>query len=72
MMLLSAAPVSPDRLAEGVTRFGPCIAQSWGQAESPFLLTYLAPEVVASAAEWLAPTSQLRPGHVLLAGRGDG
>lgn len=55
MLLLSAAPVSPERLAEGVARFGPCIAQSWGQAESPFLLTYLPPEAVASAASGHAP-----------------
>ncbi|HEX4093045.1 MAG TPA: AMP-binding protein [Trebonia sp.] len=50
MILLSAAPVSPDRFAQGVEVFGPCLAQSWGQAESPFVLTYLTPEVVAAAA----------------------
>jgi acyl-CoA synthetase (AMP-forming)/AMP-acid ligase II len=50
MILLSAAPVSPERFAQGVEVFGPCLAQSWGQAESPFMLTYLAPEEVAAAA----------------------
>lgn len=50
MILLSAAPVSPDRFAQGVEVFGPCLAQSWGQAESPFMLTYLTPEEVAAAA----------------------
>ncbi|MDR7255067.1 acyl-CoA synthetase (AMP-forming)/AMP-acid ligase II [Nocardioides sp. BE266] len=50
MMLISAAPVSPDRFAEGVNAFGPCVAQSWGQAEVPFMATYLSPEDVAAAA----------------------
>lgn len=50
MILLSAAPVSPDRFAQGVSVFGPCLAQSWGQAESPFVVTYLTPEEVAAAA----------------------
>jgi acyl-CoA synthetase (AMP-forming)/AMP-acid ligase II len=30
--------------------FGPCLAQCWGQAEAPFMLTYLTPEEVAAAA----------------------
>ncbi len=50
LMLLAAAPVSPDKLARGVATFGSCIGQCWGQAEAPFLLTYLAPEEVAAAA----------------------
>src|SRR3546814_224509 len=49
MMLIAAAPVSPDRFADGVEAFGPCIAQSWGQAEVPFMATYLSPEEVAAA-----------------------
>jgi fatty-acyl-CoA synthase len=49
MLLISAAPVSPDRFGQGVELFGPCIAQSWGQAESPFVVTYLSPEDVAAA-----------------------
>ncbi len=49
MMLIAAAPVSPDRFADGVDAFGPCIAQSWGQAEVPFMATYLSPEEVAAA-----------------------
>jgi fatty-acyl-CoA synthase len=50
MMLVGAAPVSPDKLGHGVEVFGPCIAQAWGQAEAPFLLTYLSTEDVAAAA----------------------
>jgi fatty-acyl-CoA synthase len=50
MMLIAAAPVSPDKLGQGVEVFGPCIAQCWGQAEAPFLLTYLSTEDVADAA----------------------
>ena len=50
MMLVTAAPVSPSELARGVTTFGPCIAQCWGQAESPLLMTWMAPDVLAAAA----------------------
>jgi acyl-CoA synthetase (AMP-forming)/AMP-acid ligase II len=49
MLLVAAAPVSPERFGLGVDVFGPCIAQCWGQAEAPFLLTYLSPEEVAAA-----------------------
>ncbi|WP_205697128.1 AMP-binding protein [Conexibacter sp. SYSU D00693] len=49
MLLVAAAPVSPDRLGQGVAAFGPCVAQCWGQGEAPFLLTYLSPEEVAAA-----------------------
>lgn len=50
MMLLAAAPVSPDKLGQGTEVFGPCVAQCWGQAEAPFLLTYLSTDDVATAA----------------------
>jgi acyl-CoA synthetase (AMP-forming)/AMP-acid ligase II len=49
MLLIAAAPVSPEKFGEGVRVFGPCIAQCWGQAEAPMLLTYLTPEEVAAA-----------------------
>lgn len=49
MLLIAAAPVSPDKLGQGVEVFGPCVAQCWGQGESPFLLTYLSPQEVAAA-----------------------
>lgn len=42
--LISAAPVSPDRLKEAVEAFGPVMCQAFGQAEAPFFLTYLSPE----------------------------
>ena len=41
--LISAAPVSPDRLREAVAAFGPVMHQAFGQAEAPFFLTYLSP-----------------------------
>ncbi|MBA2558638.1 MAG: AMP-binding protein [Propionibacteriales bacterium] len=50
MLLIAAAPVSPEKLGEGVRVFGPCVAQCWGQAEAPMLLTYLPPEEIAAAA----------------------
>jgi fatty-acyl-CoA synthase len=50
MLLLSAAPVAPEKLARGVQLFGPCVCQCYGQAEAPFMLSWLPPEVVAAAA----------------------
>jgi acyl-CoA synthetase (AMP-forming)/AMP-acid ligase II len=49
ILLIAAAPVSPEKFGDGVRAFGPCIAQCWGQAEAPMLLTYLPPEEVAAA-----------------------
>lgn len=48
--LVSAAPVSPDKLREAVEVFGPCMCSCWGQAESPFFLTWLSPRDVAAGA----------------------
>ena len=48
--LVSAAPVSPDKLREAVEVFGPCMCSCWAQAESPFFLTWLSPHDVAEAA----------------------
>jgi acyl-CoA synthetase (AMP-forming)/AMP-acid ligase II len=48
--LVSAAPVSPDKLAEAVEIFGPCMCSCWGQAESPFFLTWLSPKDVHEGA----------------------
>jgi len=39
--LISAAPVGADKLREAVGAFGPVMCQAFGQAEAPFLLTYL-------------------------------
>jgi acyl-CoA synthetase (AMP-forming)/AMP-acid ligase II len=49
MLLIAAAPVAPEKFGAGVRAFGPCLAQCWGQAEAPMLLTYLSPEEVAAA-----------------------
>ena len=48
--LVSAAPVSPDKMKEAVDIFGPCMCSCWGQAESPFFLTWLSPQDVYQAA----------------------
>ena len=42
--LISAAPVSADKLREAMGAFGPVMCQAYGQAEAPFFLTYLSPE----------------------------
>ena len=47
--LIAASPVSPDKLAEAVDVFGPCLCQCYGQVEAPMLITYLPPAELASA-----------------------
>lgn len=42
--LISAAPVSADKLREAVTAFGPVMCQSFGQAEAPFFAAFLSAE----------------------------
>lgn len=39
-----ASPISPSVLSRGEERFGRVFAQTYGQAESPMVITYLAPE----------------------------
>ncbi|MGE3775326.1 MAG: AMP-binding protein [Gammaproteobacteria bacterium] len=48
--LIAASPVSPDKLAEAVEVFGPCMCQCYGQVETPMLITYLPPAEIAAAA----------------------
>ena len=47
--LIAASPVAPDKLAEAVELFGPCMCQCYGQVEAPMLITYLPPEELAAA-----------------------
>jgi acyl-CoA synthetase (AMP-forming)/AMP-acid ligase II len=48
--LIAASPVAPDKLAEAVEVFGPCMCQCYGQVEAPMLVTYLPPADLAAAA----------------------
>ena len=48
--LIAASPVAPDKLAEAVEVFGPCMCQCYGQVEAPMLITYLSPQELAAAA----------------------
>jgi acyl-CoA synthetase (AMP-forming)/AMP-acid ligase II len=48
--MVSSAPVAADKLKEGVGIFGPCLCQSFGQAESPVILTWQDPATIAAAA----------------------
>lgn len=41
--IYAAAPISVDKLVEAVDVFGPVMAQTFGQAEAPMILTYLSP-----------------------------
>jgi fatty-acyl-CoA synthase len=40
-ILYGAAPISPERLAEGLERFGPVFMQLYGQSEAPNFITRL-------------------------------
>jgi fatty-acyl-CoA synthase len=48
--MVSSAPVAADKLKEGLEIFGSCLCQSFGQAESPVILTWQDPATIAAAA----------------------
>lgn len=50
MLLITAAPVAPEKLRQGVETFGPCMCCEWGQTEAPMILTWLDAKTVAAAA----------------------
>jgi len=50
MLLLAASPVAPEKFAQGVEVFGPCVCQCYGQVESPLMISWLDSETVAAAA----------------------
>ncbi len=53
--MVSSAPVAADKLKEGLAIFGPCLCQSFGQAESPVILTWQDPATIAAAARGVHP-----------------
>ncbi len=42
--IYAAAPMSSEKLKEAIEVFGPVMAQTYGQAESPMLCTFLSPQ----------------------------
>ncbi len=68
-LLIAAAPVSPDKLREGIRRFGPVVCQCFGQAESPMLVSWLSPGVLAAAAAGVHPERLTSCGQVTSATR---
>ena len=58
--LIAASPVAPDKLAEAVEVFGPCMCQCYGQVEAPMLITYLSPQELAMAARDSALAHRLK------------
>jgi fatty-acyl-CoA synthase len=52
-ILYGAAPISPERLAEGLDRFGPVFMQLYGQSEAPNFITRLPREAHDAANERL-------------------
>lgn len=47
--LVAASPIAPDKLAEAVEVFGPCLCQCYGQVEAPMMLTYLTQTEIVEA-----------------------
>ena len=47
--IVAAAPIAPDKLAQAVEVFGPCMCQYYGQAEAPMAVSFFAPYEVAEA-----------------------
>ncbi len=43
-MIYAAAPMSASKLAEAIELFGPVMTQTFGQAESPMICTFMSPE----------------------------
>ncbi|WP_298163518.1 AMP-binding protein [Brevundimonas sp.] len=43
----SAAPMSPDRIAQAIQRFGPVVSTLYGQTEAPMTIAGLSPEDMA-------------------------
>lgn len=58
--VVAASPVSPDKFKEAVEVFGPCMCQTYGQAEAPAFLTWLTPAQTAQAARDPAFAHRLR------------
>jgi acyl-CoA synthetase (AMP-forming)/AMP-acid ligase II len=47
--IVAASPVAPDKLAEAVEVFGPCMCQFYGQAEAPMVVTFLSQREIVAA-----------------------
>ncbi|TXL71622.1 AMP-binding protein [Vineibacter terrae] len=62
-LIVAAAPIAPDKFREAMEVFGPCICQSFGQAEAPMLLTFL------STADLLEATAPGAPARFASCGR---
>src|SRR5439155_20637256 len=63
VLILSGAPMSADKMRRGVEIFGPCLAQAYGQVESPSLVTWLEPEGVARSVAGDHPARLMSCGH---------
>lgn len=50
----SAAPMSPDRIAQAIARFGPVVSTLYGQTEAPMAIAGLSPEDMADPAKCAA------------------
>ncbi len=48
-VISAAAPIAPQKIVEGVALFGPVMAQSFGQTEAGFPLTWMSPAETVAA-----------------------
>ena len=48
-VISAAAPIAPEKVAEGVQKLGPVMCQAYGQTEAGFPLTWISPEEWAEA-----------------------
>lgn len=58
-----AAPISPTRLGEAISKIGPVMAQLFGQSEAPMMISTMAPR------DHFAPDGAIATGRLLSAGR---
>ncbi|MGE0151923.1 MAG: class I adenylate-forming enzyme family protein [Reyranellaceae bacterium] len=49
-VISAAAPIAPQKIVEGIETFGPVMAQSFGQTEAGFPLTWMSPAETLAAA----------------------
>lgn len=63
--IVAASPVAPDKLAEAVHVFGPCMCQLYGQAEAPMVISFLSQsEIVAATTDPLIRKRLMSCGRV--------
>lgn len=58
--IYAAAPISEEKLKLAIDVFGPVMAQTFGQAESPMICCFLSPKPRVTCCALTLPATQLR------------